>query len=105
MNFNKLAQDLEIEEEDYLELLKLFIDTGFSDLSELSAAVEAGDRDKVVNAAHSLKGAAGSLGLRDFYDTAKKVELEAREDRLDSISKDIQLLNRSLEVYLNAMRE
>jgi HPt (histidine-containing phosphotransfer) domain-containing protein len=105
MNINKLAQELEIEKEDYLELLKLFIDTGFADLADLRAAVEAGDKDKVVNAAHSLKGAAGSLGLREFHDTAKKVELEAREDKLDLISKDIQILNRNLEVYSNAMLE
>jgi two-component system sensor histidine kinase TorS len=88
-----------------MELLKLFIDTGISDLAELRAAVEAGDKDKVVNAAHSLKGAAGSLGLQEFYNIAKKVELLAREDKLDLISKDIQIVNRSLEIYSNAMIE
>ena len=103
MNFSDLAKRLEIEEEEYIELLKLFVDIGFSDITELQTALETGDNDKAANAAHSLKGAAGSLGLTEFYETAKKVEMDARQMRMAGIAKDILLLKSNLESIISAL--
>lgn len=40
MNIKESAENLGLEEEEYLELLELFIDTGTTDLVDLQSAVE-----------------------------------------------------------------
>lgn len=97
MNIKELAEDLGLEEDEYMELIELFIDRGMSDLDELQAAVGAGDAEKAASAAHSIKGASGNLGLMEFYGTAKKIEDEARNDNLDEATAAVKTLQKELE--------
>ena len=97
MNFRELSENLGLEEEEYLELIDLFIDTGTSDLNKLQSAVEEGNGDEAANAAHSLKGAAGSLGLMDLYETAKVIEGKARNNHLEGIAEAAQALKKKLD--------
>ena len=97
MDFRELAENLGLEEEEYLELIGLFIETGISDLDKLQSATEEGDAEKTANAAHSLKGVAGSLGLMDLYEVAKKIEKQARNDRLEEITEAAQILKEKLD--------
>lgn len=97
MNFKKLASDLGLEEEDYVELIELFVDVGMSDFNRLQSALEEGDAEKAAKAAHSIKGAAGNLGLTDIYETAKLIVEEARGDRLDGTGKTVQSLKKRLD--------
>ncbi len=97
MNIKELAEDLGLEEDEYMELIELFIDRGMSDLNELEAAVGAGDPEKAASAAHSIKGAAGNLGLMEFFGTAKKVEDEARSGNLEGTAGSIQVLQKEMK--------
>ncbi len=97
MNIKELAEDLGLEEDEYIELIELFIDRGMSDLDELEAAVGTGDSEKAMNAAHSIKGASGNLGLMEFYGTAKKMEDEAKDGNLEGVSGSIQVLQKEME--------
>lgn len=98
MNFKKWAQNLELEEDEFLELLGLFIKTTLSDLAELQTAVEAGDILPVAAAAHSIKGAAGSLGLMDIHDLARKMEVAARENHLADIPGNLRAIREKLDL-------
>ena len=89
MNIKALADDLGLDEDEYLELVDLLVDTGMVDLSNMASAVKAGDTDTAARAAHSLKGASGNLGIMDVYELAKAIEAELRNDNLANI--DIQL--------------
>ena len=104
MDFRELAENLGLEEEEYLELIGLFIETGISDLDKLQSATEEGDAEKTANAAHSLKGAAGSLGLMDLYEVAKKIEKEARNDRLEGTAEDAQALKEKLDIIAELIK-
>jgi len=77
MNFGKLAEDLGLEREEYLELIELFIETSMSDLDKLQSAIKEVNAEKAANAAHSLKGAARSIGLMELSETAKEIEEKA----------------------------
>ena len=97
MNIKELAGNLGLEEEEYLELVELFIDRGRSDLDELQAALGAGDVEKVASAAHSLKGAAGNLGFVEIYKDAAMIEsqalgksMEGSEALMRSIIKNVE---------------
>jgi HPt (histidine-containing phosphotransfer) domain-containing protein len=83
MNFKALAIDCGMEEDEVLELVKLFIETSLSDLNQIQSAIDEGDAQKVAMAAHSIKGAAANLGLTEIFEMAKRIEMNGRENKLD----------------------
>lgn len=97
MNIEELAKNLGLEKEEYLELIELFVDKGMSDLDELQSAIETGDAEKAASAAHSLKGAAGSLGLMDIHEATKKIEIEALQGSLGKALGPFQTLKKALK--------
>jgi HPt (histidine-containing phosphotransfer) domain-containing protein len=97
MDIKELAENLGLEEDEYLELLELFIDTGIVDVEKIRSAVEEGNAEEAGNAAHSLKGASGSLGLMEIYDLAQKTEKEARNNSLDGLAESVQTLKAQID--------
>jgi len=67
------------DEELLEELLMLFRDSSAEDYARLCQAAESGDADGVVAAAHSIKGAAASLGIEGVRQLALEMETQARE--------------------------
>lgn len=92
MNIKKLAEDLGLEEEEYLELFVLFVKTGRSDIEKLQAAIEAGDAEKIASTAHSLKGACGNLGFMELHEIAGEIVEKARNNQLEGISGSFKAL-------------
>jgi len=82
MDFKELAQNLELEENEFLELLGLFVETGYSDLNELQSAIEDGDAEKAGRVAHSIKGTSANLGLTEIFEFAKRIEMNVRNNDL-----------------------
>ena len=105
MNIKELAENLGLGEDEYLELIELFIDTGIVDVEKLRSAIEEGDAEEAANAAHSLKGASGSLGLMEIYDLAMKTEKEARNNSLDGLAESVQTLKGQLNSLVDVARK
>ena len=102
MNFKELAENLGMEEDEYLEIVELFVETAIADLDKLQSGIEKGDSEEAGNAAHSLKGSSGNLGFTDFYESAKLIEQKVREGTLDNIVEDVKLLREKLDVITKA---
>ena len=68
------------DEELLEELLVLFRDSSMSDFAQLQQAVAATDAAGVMRAAHSLKGAAASLGIEGIRQLALEMEADARNN-------------------------
>jgi HPt (histidine-containing phosphotransfer) domain-containing protein len=100
MNIVELANDLELEEEEYRAILELFVEASHSDLDEIRTAVACGNATAASRAAHSLKGAAANLGLSDLSRTAHEIEEKSRESRLHETRETV----RSLEELLAAVQ-
>ena len=105
MNIKELAENLGLEEDEYLELIELFIDTGIVDIEKLRSAIEEGDAEEAAQAAHSLKGASGSLGLMEIYNVALKSEEEARNNSLDVLAESVQILKGQLNSLAEVARK
>ncbi|MDY6852474.1 MAG: Hpt domain-containing protein [Thermodesulfobacteriota bacterium] len=105
MNIKKLAGDLELEEDEYLELLELFIETARADLEALEAAIEEGNADKAAKIAHTLKGASGSLGLMEFFEIVKDIEEKGRDNHLKGTRDSAQTLKLRLDEIVRAVKE
>lgn len=71
------------DEELLEELLTLFRDSSVGDYAQLQQAVSAGDAAGVVRAAHSLKGAAASLGIEGIRQLAFDMEADGRNNSVN----------------------
>ena len=96
MDCKSMAQRLGLEEEDFLEVLSLFVEVSASDLRNLESGLEKADARLVSDAAHSIKGAAMNLGLQEISDIAKRVEMNARERKLQGALEDSRAIREKL---------
>ena len=97
MNFQELADNLGLEVDEYLELIELFIDTGAADFQKIQEALTTSDSDQVMRSAHTIKGAAGNLGLMDVSETAKIIEESANKHQLDNLGPTVEVLKSQFE--------
>ena len=97
MDIKALAENLGLEEDEYLELADLLVDTGMVDLNKIESAIKEGDTDTAAKAAHSIKGASGNLGIMDIYELAKTMEAELRNNNVASASNQMKEIKEKLE--------
>lgn len=97
MNIKELAENLGLEEDEYRELVELFIDTGGADFQKIESGLAKGDADQVMRSAHTLKGAAGNLGFTEISDLAKLIEENADNNILEGLEQAVSTLRSQLE--------
>jgi histidine phosphotransfer protein HptB len=93
MNFRALGANLGLEEDEYRELIELFIQSGGLDFKKLQQALAAGDADQVMRRAHTIKGASGNLGLTDVSAVAGRIEQDAINNRLENVESALRTLS------------
>jgi len=96
MNVKELSENLGLEEDEFLDLVELFVETSASNLTDLAKALETGNAEEVVKASHSLKGAAGNLGFQEIYERAKFIETNARQEILEGSKEAVTSLREKL---------
>lgn len=104
MNLGKLASDLKLEEEELSELLDLFLKTASPELIELQSALIEKNAWSAERMAHSIKGAAGILGLMEIHDATKRIEMAARMNRLEDVEADLRVIKKKLETIDEALK-
>ncbi|HJX31806.1 MAG TPA: Hpt domain-containing protein [Thermodesulfobacteriota bacterium] len=104
MNVKELSESLGLEEDEFLDLVDLFVETSASNLTDLAKALETGNAEEVVKASHSLKGAAGNLGFQEIYERAKLIEtnacqgiLEGSKEAVTSIREKLRLIEEDVK--------
>jgi HPt (histidine-containing phosphotransfer) domain-containing protein len=105
MNFKELAKNLEMEEEEFLEIVELFLETTFSDMGNLQTAVEEKDAQKVVKTAHSIKGAASNLGFWEIYELAKRIEMDGRENNLNEVNGALRGIKEKVDLIAEVIKK
>ena len=98
MNFKELGENLGLDEDEYRELIELFIDTGSAEFNSLQAAFAESDFEQMSRSAHTIKGAAGNLGLMDVQSVAKIIEENAVTKTLDGVAEAMQTLGEKFKV-------
>jgi HPt (histidine-containing phosphotransfer) domain-containing protein len=84
MDFKYLASKIGFDEEEFMELVELFITTTLSDLEKVKQGVFTNHPEDAAVASHSIKGAAGNMGFDDMFALAKKMEVQAKAGRLEN---------------------
>ena len=85
MDIKKLAENIELDLEDFNEIFELYMEITSSEFQELKAALRDGDAKRVQEKAHSIKGSSGNLGLDKLYELAKQIDDRARVNSLNGL--------------------
>ncbi|HUL30470.1 MAG TPA: Hpt domain-containing protein [Thermodesulfobacteriota bacterium] len=96
MDLKQLAARLELEEDEFLEMMNLFVEVTESDLRKLQSAMEREELQEAVFAAHSIKGAAANLGLTGISEKAKRAEAALRGRQLDEAREAVRGIQEKL---------
>ena len=86
MDFKRLASRLGMDQDDVKELVDLFITTSLADIDKIKKGVQAGNCEQTAAAAHSIKGAAGNLGLDAISVLSRDMEMNAGQGCLDTVN-------------------
>ncbi len=86
MDFKKIAKGLDLEEDEYMDLIRLFVETTEANLQDLESSIKAQDSEAVFKMAHKIKGAALNLELADVASLAKEIEFKGRNNQLTDTS-------------------
>ncbi|RZB35874.1 MAG: hypothetical protein SRB2_02672 [Desulfobacteraceae bacterium Eth-SRB2] len=97
MNFRKLSKNLGLEEEEYIELFELFVETSMEDLNKLWFAIDIASTEKLAGIAHSLKGASLNMGLNEFQEIAEAIGKTARDGQLEKTAELAKTLQEKLD--------
>lgn len=97
MNLKELGENLGMDEEEFLEIMELFIDTSTTDFNKLQSAIDEKNSQKVAEAAHSIKGASANLGFKEVQEATKNLEEKGRNNHLEGITELAQILKKELD--------
>ena len=86
------------------ELIDLFLVDGPKSMKALRAHRLAGDADKVMREAHSIKGSVANLGARTLADLCRDVETAARATDLKQVDVQMPALEAEFARVLDALR-
>ena len=94
LNWNKeFAMEQAADDEELLqELLEIFKDSLAADIRLIEQGLEEKNAEKISGAAHSIKGAASSLGIQGLNDVAFLVENDSRDGGLEAAVDNIDNL-------------
>jgi len=92
MNFKVQAEKMGLNEEEYVEIVNLFIKSTDHNLCQMRSAVETGDTSKIHQETHSLRGAALNLGFLEIYEIVERMALRVRENSWHGLSADIEVI-------------
>ncbi len=103
MNFRQMADQIGFSEEEFLELVELFLENSLSELDHINAAVDEMDFEKMAMSAHSIRGAAVNLGFGEIHELAKTIEGNARANELNGTVEAAEKIKDNLEQIVGTM--
>lgn len=86
MDFKQMGERLGLEEDEFMELVVLFMESGKADYDRLAQAIIDKDQENIARSAHTLSGASGNLGIMEIHNIAKKIENSADDGILDGLA-------------------
>jgi len=105
MDVKQVASRLGLDEDDIYDVLELFIQTVPSDLMKMTTAFNKRDTAKIGEAAHSLKGSTGTLGLMDISNHAQRIMRQSRENSMEGLAQTVPPFMDQMNALLLELRE
>jgi HPt (histidine-containing phosphotransfer) domain-containing protein len=80
LDLQKLADEMDFDLEDVEMLLEVFLEGVEISLKNMQEAIDKDNKKELFHLAHSIKGSALNLRLRDISEFAKEIEMRARNN-------------------------
>ena len=80
------------DEEAARDLLTLYLEDTSAQISLMVSALAAGSTDQVGRAAHACAGSSSTCGVDALADLCRRLEQQARDNRLDDLSDTVPLI-------------
>ncbi|MGB4548011.1 MAG: Hpt domain-containing protein [Syntrophales bacterium] len=103
MNFRDMAGHIGFSEEEFQELVELFLESTLSELDHIKTAAQVPDFEKMAMSAHSMRGAAINLGFTEIHELAKTIESNARACELNGAVEAADEIRDHLERIVGAL--
>lgn len=103
IDIRSLAEKAELDEEDYIPLLEIFVRATEKDISALETALAAANAEEVASAAHHAKGAAANLELDTIRDAAQSAENAGKAGTLDGVAADLDIIRSEVQAIKQAL--
>ncbi len=88
-----------------LEIVQMFLDDYETRLAAIRVAVEAGDAQGIMSAAHTLKGAVAYLSAAIVVEAASRLEKIGREGRVPEAAAALQQLDTAVAQLIPELRK
>ncbi len=103
IDFSSMASNLGFDEDEFNEVAQLLITVSLADMETLELGISQNNPDKVKDAAHSIKGAAGNLGFMKLSNCAGIIENSARSQDIENLSTQVKTIKKILQVISKAL--
>ncbi|SMC37787.1 Hpt domain-containing protein [Desulfocicer vacuolatum DSM 3385] len=103
IDFSTMASNLGFDEDEFKEVAQLLITVSLTDLENLEQGIKENDPDKVKDAAHSIKGAAGNLGFTELSNCAETIENSARSQQINELTSHVMTIKTQLQTISSAL--
>lgn len=103
MNFRQMADRIGFSEDEFMELVELFLESSLEELDHISAAAKEMDFSTMAMCAHSIRGAAINLGFEEIHALAKAIEGNARANELNGTIEAAEKIKDNLEQIVGTM--
>ena len=100
-SLTELASNIEFDVEDYIPLLELFVDTTYSNLSDIRTASASFDSELITTNIHNIKGVSLNLGLNKIAGIVEQMSKLNKESYLV----DIEAMVQECETELSYIRK
>ena len=97
MDLKALGESLGLDEDEFIEIVEIFLESAATDIKRLEAAIIAKNSEALSEAAHSLKGSAGNLGFMEISKLSATIEDQARKDDISDLASSIPVLTSLIE--------
>ncbi len=98
LNRKEAIEGFGLEESDFDELLELLLEQLDKQVADIAGAIERSDAPELRNQAHSLKGAAATLGAERVRDVSYQLEIMGEQDNLAEAPFSLAKLQREVQV-------
>ncbi|MCW8948764.1 MAG: ATP-binding protein [Sedimenticola sp.] len=95
----------EIMEEDFVSLIYSFLEAAPGLMRDIEAGILDGDANQMIMPAHSLKSSSANVGAVQLAESAKQIEIAAREHDLDCIAELFEMLKEHFDAASKALRK
>lgn len=105
MDFKAVADRLNLDEEDIVEVAQLFVQMMPDELKKLIRAYQEQDIELALETAHSIKGSSSTLGMDDTAKLAQIVVKQCREQDIEALGDSLPKLIEHLKAAMTSIAQ